>query len=91
VAEVERHFAKSCAATTGACFAPARGIIGTNWKAEEVVQDADVRAFRTFGTFRQEPLGTWLTRIVINEAQGRLRSDLTTKPWVRSSSFRVEH
>src|SRR6187455_3080561 len=55
-------------------FRAARGIIGTDWEAEEVVQDAYVRAFRALGTFRQEAaLGTWLTRIVINEAQGRLR------------------
>ena len=55
-------------------FRAARGIIGTDWEAEEVVQDAYVRAFRALGTFRHEAaLGTWLTRIVINEAQGRLR------------------
>ena len=55
-------------------FRAARGIVGTDWEAEEVVQDAYVRAFRALGTFRQEAaLGTWLTRIAINEAQGRLR------------------
>ena len=33
-------------------------------EAEEVVQDAYVRAFRALGTFRQEAaLGTWLTRM----------------------------
>ena len=54
-------------------FRAARGIVGTDWEAEEVVQDAYVRAFRALGTFRQEAaLGTWLTRIAINEAQGRL-------------------
>jgi RNA polymerase sigma-70 factor (ECF subfamily) len=56
-------------------FRAARGIIGTDWEAEEVVQDAYVRGFRALGTFREEAaLGTWLTRIVINEAQGRLRT-----------------
>jgi RNA polymerase sigma-70 factor (ECF subfamily) len=55
-------------------FRAARGIIGTDWEAEEVVQDAYVRAFGALGTFRQEAaLSTWLTRIVINEARGRLR------------------
>jgi RNA polymerase sigma-70 factor (ECF subfamily) len=55
-------------------FRAARGIIGSDWEAEEVVQDAYVRAFRALGAFREEAaLGTWLTRIVINEAQGRLR------------------
>ena len=55
-------------------FRAARGIIGSDWEAEEVVQDAYVRAFRGLEAFRQEAaLSTWLTRIVINEAQGRLR------------------
>jgi RNA polymerase sigma-70 factor, ECF subfamily len=55
-------------------FRAARSITGTDWEAEEVVQDAYVRAFRALGTFRHEAaLGTWLMRIVINEAQGRLR------------------
>jgi RNA polymerase sigma-70 factor (ECF subfamily) len=55
-------------------FRAARGIMGTDWEAEEVVQDAYVSAFRAIGTFREEAaLATWLSRIVINEAQGRLR------------------
>jgi RNA polymerase sigma-70 factor, ECF subfamily len=55
-------------------FRAARGIIGSDWEAEEVVQDGYVKAFRALEAFRQEaPLGTWLTGIVINEAQGRLR------------------
>jgi len=62
-------------------FRAARGIVGTDWEAEEVVQDAYVRAFRALGTFRQEAaLGTWLTRIVINEAKGRLRGRRETLP-----------
>jgi RNA polymerase sigma-70 factor (ECF subfamily) len=56
-------------------FRTARSIVGSDWEAEEVVQDAYVKAFRALETFRQEAqLGTWLTRIVINEAQGRLRA-----------------
>ena len=62
-------------------FRAARGIIGSDWEAEEVVQDAYVRAFRALGTFREEAaLGTWLTRIAINEAQGRLRGRRETLP-----------
>ena len=62
-------------------FRAARSILGSDWEAEEVVQDAYVRAFRALGTFRQEAaLGTWLTRIVINEAQGRLRGRRETLP-----------
>ena len=38
-------------------------------------------AFRALGAFREEAaLGTWLTRIVINEAQGRLRGRRETLP-----------
>jgi RNA polymerase sigma-70 factor, ECF subfamily len=56
-------------------FRTARGIVGTDWEAEEVVQDAYVKAFRALGTFRQESaLATWLMRILINEARGRLRA-----------------
>jgi RNA polymerase sigma-70 factor, ECF subfamily len=55
-------------------FRTARSILGTDWEAEEVVQDAYVRGFRALESFRQEAqLGTWLTRIVINEARGRQR------------------
>jgi RNA polymerase sigma-70 factor (ECF subfamily) len=56
-------------------FRAARGIIGSDWEAEEVVQEAYVKAFRALAAFREEAaLGTWLTRIVINEAQARLRA-----------------
>jgi RNA polymerase sigma-70 factor, ECF subfamily len=62
-------------------FRAARGIVGSDWEAEEVVQDAYVRAFRALGAFREEAaLGTWLTRIVINEAQDRLRGRRETLP-----------
>ena len=55
-------------------FRSARSILGSDWEAEEVVQDAYVKAFRALETSREEAqLGTWLTRIVIHEAQGRLR------------------
>ena len=62
-------------------FRAARGIIGSDWEAEEVVQDAYVRAFQALGAFREEAaLGTWLTRIAINEARGRLRGRRETLP-----------
>jgi len=57
-----------------ALFRTARSILGSDWEAEEVVQDAYVKGFRALESFRQEAqLGTWLTRITINEARGRLR------------------
>jgi RNA polymerase sigma-70 factor (ECF subfamily) len=62
-------------------FRAARGIVGSDWEAEEVVQDAYVKALRALGAFREEAaLGTWLTRIAINEAQGRLRGRRETLP-----------
>jgi RNA polymerase sigma-70 factor, ECF subfamily len=43
-------------------------------EAEDVLQEAYARAFTNLATFRGEArLGTWLARIVINEALGRLR------------------
>jgi RNA polymerase sigma-70 factor (ECF subfamily) len=52
----------------------ARGILGEDAEAEDVVQEAYMRAFQHMASFRRESaLGTWLTRIVINEAVGRKR------------------
>jgi RNA polymerase sigma-70 factor (ECF subfamily) len=52
----------------------ARGIVGRASEAEDVVQEAYVHAFRSLDSFRGESaLSTWLSRIVINEALGRLR------------------
>lgn len=42
--------------------------------AEDVVQETYVRAFANLGSFREEAaLSTWLTRIALNEALGRVR------------------
>jgi RNA polymerase sigma-70 factor, ECF subfamily len=55
-------------------FRAARSILGSDWEAEEVVQDAYVKGFSALKSFRHEALlSTWLTRITINEAEGRLR------------------
>jgi RNA polymerase sigma-70 factor (ECF subfamily) len=52
----------------------ARGIVRNDADAEEVVQEAYVRAFMHLGDFRGDSsLATWLSRITINEALGRLR------------------
>lgn len=52
----------------------ARGILGDDGEAEDVVQEAYLRAFENLGGFRSESsLTTWLTRIAINEALGRKR------------------
>lgn len=51
----------------------ARSIVG-DAQAEEVVQEAWIAAFRALPQFEgRAALKTWLTRIVINAARGRLR------------------
>lgn len=55
-------------------FRVARAIVGIDHEAEDIVQEAYVRAFTHLGSFRGESrLATWLTRITVNEARGRLR------------------
>lgn len=52
----------------------ARAIVHDESEAEDVVQEAYVRAFGSLGQFRGDStLGTWLTRITLNEALGRVR------------------
>jgi RNA polymerase sigma-70 factor (ECF subfamily) len=52
----------------------ARSVLGDDAEAEDVVQEAYVRAFTHMDSFRGEArLSTWLTRIALNEALGRLR------------------
>jgi RNA polymerase sigma-70 factor (ECF subfamily) len=54
----------------------ARGILRNDAEAEDVVQEAYVRAFSHLASFRGESsLATWLGRIVMNEALGRLRRE----------------
>ncbi|MBL8319529.1 MAG: RNA polymerase sigma factor [Burkholderiaceae bacterium] len=55
-------------------FRTARSVLRSDPEAEEVLQEAYLRAWRSLGTFRADAkLSTWLARIVINEALGRLR------------------
>ena len=52
----------------------ARGVVRNDAEAEDIVQEAYVRAFAHLDAFRGDSsLATWLSRIVINEALGRLR------------------
>jgi RNA polymerase sigma-70 factor (ECF subfamily) len=61
-------------------FRIARGIVGTEAEAEDVLQEAYVRAYAALRTFRGDAgLCTWLTRIVMNEALGRLRQRRPTE------------
>src|SRR5215470_8272603 len=63
----------------------ARGILRNDAEAEDVVQDTYVRAFTHLEQFRGDSsLSTWLSRIAMNEALGRLRRQ---KPGVELSSL----
>jgi RNA polymerase sigma factor (sigma-70 family) len=55
-------------------FRIARAVVRDEGEAEDVLQEAYARAFAAIGSFRGEAgVATWLTRIVLNEAHGRLR------------------
>jgi RNA polymerase sigma-70 factor, ECF subfamily len=61
-------------------YRAARSIVRDDAEAEDVLQEAYMRAFTALGTFRGEAsLSTWLTRIVLNEALGRLRRQRPTE------------
>lgn len=56
-------------------FRLARSVLRNDADAEDVLQEAYVRAFKALPDFRQDSsLATWLTRIVLNESLQRLRS-----------------
>jgi RNA polymerase sigma-70 factor (ECF subfamily) len=56
-------------------FRIARAVVRDDAEAEDVLQEAYTRAFAAIAGFRGEAgIATWLTRIVLNEAHGRLRS-----------------
>jgi RNA polymerase sigma-70 factor, ECF subfamily len=66
----------------------ARGILRNDSEAEDVVQETYVRAFTHLDHFRGDSsLSTWLSRIAINEALGRLRRE---PPRVELSSMSPE-
>jgi RNA polymerase sigma-70 factor (ECF subfamily) len=55
-------------------FRAARSVLRNDTEAEDVVQETFVRAYRHLGDFEERSsLGTWLTRIAVNEALSRLR------------------
>lgn len=61
-------------------YSVARSVVGNDADAEDVVQEAYVRAFKALQDFRgAASLSTWLTRIVVNEALQFLRRRKTVE------------
>ena len=59
-----------------AVFIAAVAIVKNEADAEEVAQEAVLKAFKALGHFRQESkFSTWLIQIAINEATMKLRKD----------------
>jgi RNA polymerase sigma-70 factor (ECF subfamily) len=55
-------------------FRTARSVVRNDAEAEDVVQETYVKAFTNLAAFRGDAqLSTWLTRIALNEALGRVR------------------
>ncbi|MEC5293203.1 RNA polymerase sigma factor [Aurantimonas sp. C2-6-R+9] len=55
-------------------FRVARAVLHSDGEAEDVVQETYVRAFTKLHTFRHDSsFSTWLTRIALNDAMGRVR------------------
>ncbi|MDB5640500.1 MAG: polymerase subunit sigma [Bradyrhizobium sp.] len=60
----------------------ARGILRNDSEAEDVIQETYVRAFTHLEHFRGDSsLSTWLARIAMNEALGRLRRQPPSVEW----------
>jgi RNA polymerase sigma-70 factor (ECF subfamily) len=60
----------------------ARGVLRNDSEAEDVVQETYVRAFTHLESFRGDArLATWLARIAMNEALGRLRRLRPSVDW----------
>ena len=70
----ERAFESVMRAHNRMLFRLARSILRDDADAEDALQEAYLAAYRNIATFRGgAKLSTWLARIVINEAYGRLR------------------
>jgi RNA polymerase sigma-70 factor (ECF subfamily) len=60
----------------------ARAILKNDGEAEDVIQDAYVRAFQHLGQFAgRSKFSTWLTRIAVHEALARTRKGTRFEEW----------
>lgn len=67
-AQIMRHYNRLL-------FRTARSILNNDDDTQDALQDAYLHAWRALATFHADArLSTWLVRIVVNEALGRLRS-----------------
>ena len=72
-------------------FRVARSILRDDAEAEDVVQETYVRAFTGLEHFRGDAaFGTWITRIAMNEALGRLRKRHPTVDWATYGENRTQ-
>jgi RNA polymerase sigma-70 factor (ECF subfamily) len=75
----------------------ARALMRDDAEAEDVVQEAYVRAFAALAGFRGDAsLSTWLTRITVNEALGRKRRqrptvDISTLETMQEATAQIIH
>ena len=71
-------------------FRAAWGVLKDRSEAEDVVQAAYLRAFAAIDSFEgRSSLSTWLTRIAINEALGRLRAAKRRRAQLDTASVAV--
>jgi RNA polymerase sigma-70 factor (ECF subfamily) len=71
-------------------FRAAWAILKDRSDAEDVVQSTYLRAFAAIGTFEaRSTLSTWLTRIAINEALGRVRAAKRRRVQLEEASVTV--
>ncbi len=72
-------------------FRMARSIVRNDNEAEDIVQETYVRAFTHLGQFRAEAsFSTWLTRIALNEAMGRVRRQRSVVEWTDEGERQIE-
>lgn len=65
----------------------ARAVLHDRTDAEDALQEAYLDAYRSIGSFRQESaLGTWLSRLVLNECLGRQRRNIRRQSLIPMSN-----
>ena len=79
--EAFRHITQRC---NQRLYRVVRGVIRDEAETEDVVQEAYVHGYQKLASYRGEAsLATWLSRIALNEAYGRLRR--------RRETVEIEH